>query len=78
MIERVDHLTSELVTKRHGPTVVHEQSRLDARPIAASGPSTVAAQNRGIGAFGEQRDDIEELALLFAEPRRTGEDGVVH
>ena len=77
-MDRVDDLPSELVTKRHGPTVVHEQSGLDARPHRSLTALDRRRQNRGIGAFGERRDDIEELALLLAEPRRRGESGVVH
>ena len=67
----VDHLPSELVTKGHGPTVVSKQSRLDARLDRRLRAFDRRGENRGIGAFGEQRDDIEQLTLLVAEPCRT-------
>ena len=65
-----DDLPSELVSKRDGPTVVHEQPDVDARRRShASGPSTVAASRPTLGPFGEQRHDIEQLARPLGASR---------
>ena len=74
----LDGRTGELVTKGHGVSVAHDESRCDALVQVRDAFAGNCLEQPGLRTGQSERDGLEHLERLFRESSRACEDGVTH